>query len=212
MAGLVEQLQADALNQEVSVATLLRKVKVAAVKLRLDDTVDWANHELNGYTEEVPPYRIVRGQCKAFDPYRGWSVLGGSAEIVEALSKRAIGQAISSLEDVISGDNTELTITLSPAIVEGIRKANPGCHDVALHVSKGSILAIIDHVRNLVLDWALDLERAGILGDGLNFTATEQQLAVASPMNIQIDGPNARVNLGSTDYSVNSNDQATRGA
>jgi hypothetical protein len=98
MAGLVEQLQADALDQSISVSTLLRKVKVAAVKLRLPQTVDWADHELNGYTETFPPYRLMRGRCMGFSPYHGWSVVGGKAEIVEALSQRAVGEPISSLE------------------------------------------------------------------------------------------------------------------
>lgn len=205
MASLIEQLQADALDQSVAVTTLLRKVKVAAVKLRLNDTIDWAGHELNGYRSEVPDYRVVHGQCMGFDSYRGWTVVGGNAEIVEALSKRAVGQSMSSLEEVISSEGTELTITLSPKIVEGIRNSNPGCLDVALHISKASICAIVDHVRNLVLDWALDLEKAGIVGEGLNFSSGEKAKAANSSIEINIEGPNARVNLGSTDHSSNSN-------
>jgi hypothetical protein len=201
--GLVGQLQADALDQSVSVCTLLRKVKVAAVKLGLSDTVEWADNELKGYTENVPAYRMIRGRCKAFDPYQGWSVVGGKADVIEALSKRALGQSISSLEEVISSDKDDLMITIAPAIAESIISSNPGCRDVALFLSRGSIVSIIDHVRNMVLDWALDLEKAGIKGEGLTFSTTEQRRAEATPMNIQIDGANARLNIGSINHSSN---------
>ena len=203
MEGLVAQLQAEALDQSISVCNLLRKVKVAAVKLGLSDTVEWADSELRGYTKDVPTYRMVTGQCKAFDPYRGWTVVSGKAEIIAALSQRAIGQAISSLEDVVSGGSDNLSITVAPSIAEGIISSNPGCQDVALFLSRGSIVAIVDHVRNMVLDWALDLERAGIRGEGLAFSATEQKRAEAAPLNIQIDGANARLNFGSIDNSTN---------
>lgn len=203
MTGLVEQLQADALDQSVSVATLLRKVKVAAFKLQLSDTVEWADKELKGYSEDVPPYRMLRGRCMALDPYRGWTVVGGDPELIEALSQRAVGQPISALEEMCRDDAGEIIITLSPKVVHQIVKGNPGCHDVALHITEADLVAVVDHVRNLVLDWAIDLARAGIKGEGLSFSTTERQLATASHLNINIEGPNARLNLGSVDASTN---------
>lgn len=205
MTGLVEQLQAEALNPSVSVSTLLRKVKVAAVKLRLEDTVEWADKELKGYTESVPPYRIARGRCMGFNPYHGWSVVGGDAKVVDALSQRAIGQAISSLEELVTGEKDQLMISLPAKTANSIKSNNPACHDVALFISQADLTAMIDHVRNLVLDWALDLEKAGIMGEGLSFTPLEQQKAASTSMNIKIDGPNARLNIGSIDHSSNSN-------
>ena len=206
MTGLVQQLQADALDQSVSVSTLLRKVKVSAVKLGLSDTVEWADQELKGYKEEVPSYRMVRGRCMGLNPYHGWSVVGGDPKIVEALSQRALGQAISSLEELTTGDKDQLMVTLPPKTVNGITSSNPGCQDVAIFISQADVLAIVDHVRNLVLDWALNLEKAGIMGDGLSFTAVEQRRAEAIAMNIKIDGPNARLNIGSIDHSHNAAD------
>jgi hypothetical protein len=204
MAGLVEQLQADALDASVSVSTLLRKVKVAAVKLRLPDTVEWADSELKGYREEVPAYRLIRGRPKGLSPYHGWSVVGGTAKVIDALSQRAVGQPVSALEHLIEGDDDgDLIVTLPPSVVNGITSTNPGCHDVALFISRADVVAVVDHVRNLVLDWALDLEKAGIMGEGLTFSASERERAAATSMNINIDGANARLNIGSIDHSNN---------
>ena len=81
MPGLVEQLQAQALDMSVGVSTLLRKVKVAAVKLKLADTVHWADAELNGYTDPVPPYRMIVGRSMARDHYIGWHAIVGPPEL-----------------------------------------------------------------------------------------------------------------------------------
>lgn len=202
MSGLVEQLQADALDQSVPVSTLLRKVKVAAVKLQLSDTVDWADSELKGYDEQVPAYRVMSGRCMGLDAYRGWSVVGGDPKVVETLSMAPVGQPISGLEEICVGEGA-LIIPLPRAIVQGIIDENPRCRDVAVHVTRAEVVTVVDHVRNLVLDWALDLERAGIKGEGLTFSTTEQKAAATAHLNIQIDGPNARLNVGSVDMSAN---------
>ncbi|MBA4043590.1 MAG: hypothetical protein C0471_04105 [Erythrobacter sp.] len=67
MVGLVEELQRDALDTNVRVDQLLRKVKLAAVKLGLSDALLWVDEELNGYQdrEELPDYRKTRGQTIA---------------------------------------------------------------------------------------------------------------------------------------------------
>jgi hypothetical protein len=73
MLPLVLQLQADALNSDVSVSDLLLKAKVVATKLDLTDFLQWIEHELNGYTDknEVPMYRKIRGRAQAYNTYYG---------------------------------------------------------------------------------------------------------------------------------------------
>lgn len=203
MTGLVEQLQADALNEAVSVSTLLRKVKVAAVKLQLSDTVEWADNELNGYDEKVPPYRVMGGRCMGLDAWGRWKLVGGDPKIVDLLSHSPIGQPISGLEEICSHEGGDLIVPVPRTIAQGIIDANPGCCDVALHVTRAEVISVVDHVRNLVLDWALDLERAGIKGEGLSFSPSEQKTAAASHLNIKIEGANARLNVNSVDVSSN---------
>lgn len=179
MAGLVEQLQREALNPTVPVSSLLRKVKVAAVKLKLGTIEGWVENELKGYDDEVPPYRVVVGTPKAYFPYRGWGSIGGDAKGVAALSRMPLHQSMSSLEDLVSRDKgNNLIVPYSAEIVETLNDdSDVPAIKMALHVDGSSVVAIIDAVRNLVLDWALELEKAGIVGTDVSFDTKEQARA-----------------------------------
>ena len=74
MQSLVEQMQAEALDRSVMVSDLLRKAKVVASKLDLLRILTWTDAELNGYKpgQDVPDYRILRGEVCEFNPARGW--------------------------------------------------------------------------------------------------------------------------------------------
>ena len=52
---------------------------------------------------------------------------------------------------------------------------------MAIHLSTSQLHGLLDAVRNLVLDWALQLERAGINGDGMSFNKDEKILAHSAP-------------------------------
>jgi hypothetical protein len=45
----------------------------------------------------------------------------------------------------------------------------------AIRLSKVHIIGIFDAVRNLTLDWSLQLEQAGVLGENMSFTLTEKR-------------------------------------
>lgn len=187
----------------VAVSTLLRKVKVAAVKLQLPDTIQWVDAELSGYSDPVPSYRMISGRSMARDHYIGWQPIVAPTQILDGLRKRALGQSVSALEHLLADDNNNLMLPYPPNVVSALRQFNSDLSEAALFISKPHIAAIVDKVRNLVLDWSLDLEKAGITGDGLSFSAREKSVAASSHINIQIDGSNARLNIGSEDNSFN---------
>ena len=54
-SGLIEEIQREALDASVSVGGLLRKVKLAAAKLRLAKVEQWVDSELKGYGERIAP-------------------------------------------------------------------------------------------------------------------------------------------------------------
>jgi hypothetical protein len=57
------------------------------------------------------------------------------------------------------------------------------------HVSRSAVNGIIDAVRNMVLDWCLQLEKDGILGEGLVFSAKEKEVAAHSNYTINYNAP-----------------------
>ena len=73
MSSLVQQLQQDALDQNVPVADLLRKAKFVATKLAVEEEIEWIESELNGYSnqDETPPYRRMMGVPKALNTTQG---------------------------------------------------------------------------------------------------------------------------------------------
>ncbi|UEQ85921.1 hypothetical protein [Rhizobium sp. AB2/73] len=124
MVGLVEEIQADALNDSIPVSTLLRKVKVAAVKLKLAAVENWVDMELTGYSGDLPDYRKLKGQPKAYNPIRGqWiPILDPDPEIQAVLSEGSTWQSIAEIEDLLKQDSKGmLQKALPPEIISVIR-------------------------------------------------------------------------------------------
>lgn len=51
----------------------------------------------------------------------------------------------------------------------------------AMYIGHSQLIGILDRVRNLVLSWALELERAGIMGSEFSFTPEEKAKAREAP-------------------------------
>ncbi|RRN75989.1 hypothetical protein [Agrobacterium deltaense] len=184
MPGLVEEIQRDALDDQVPVSTLLRKAKLAAAKLQLPAVEEWVNHELNGYGQHpVPPYRQIRGVPKAFNPYNGWIPIMGVPKLMEAVSKANNGQGIAAIEDLLKdSENDTFHQPLSPQMIHALNKnADIAFGEMANFVGRGVLVGIIDKVRNMVLDWAIELEKSGVKGEGMSFKQEEKIAAQSNP-------------------------------
>lgn len=181
MASLILELQADCLDSKATVSFLLRKALVVSKKLGVPDIEAWIEQELNGYSHEVPPYRRVKGQVKARNPYMGWiPVTFTDDEEAEILSHQNLGQPISELEDLVKGDESQtLNIYYSDFIQNALNKANGTDFRCALQVSSAKVKSALDAVRTRVLEWALSLEKQGILGEGMTFSKEEKAAAAA---------------------------------
>lgn len=180
---LVLHLQGDALNREVSISDLLRRAKVVATKLGVKEALIWIDHELNGYVgvsaEELPHYRKLKGQPRYFNPYHGWMpLLSDDPEMTELLSSAYLAQSTGSLETIVQGKkNDNLTLPYADALKLLILKHIGVATDAVMKISPSAVWMIVDNVRNLVLNWTLELESAGVLGEGLRFTLTEKERA-----------------------------------
>src|SRR5262245_16715118 len=108
-AGLVEEIQKAAVDPDVAVSTLLRRVKLAAVKLKLDMVQDWVELELNGYPNKasLPEYRKVAGTAVAREAFTGWQLLM-LAENTEFLRTASVGDPVGSIEAVLARDDGDL--------------------------------------------------------------------------------------------------------
>lgn len=184
---LVAQLQRDALDRSVPVSDLLRKAKVVAVKLDLPEFLKWVDQELNGYDGEVPEYRTVDGQPKAFNPYRGWiPIVCQDPREQRVISKRAVCSSIAELEHVCRG-NGKLHMPFSAEMLHRMNKnANISFGEMTLFVDQSLVKGILDAARNTVLEWSLKLEKAGIMGEEFSFSPQEKERAHTHSVNINI--------------------------
>lgn len=183
--GIVLELQKECLDSHTSVADILRKAKVIAVKLDLKELVDWIDKELNGYVDDslldLPEYRKGRGSPKFFNPYRGYCpIIVGEGQYGDIISTVFLAQGVSALEDLAKDKKSDTLIyQYPPALQSSLQEQMEFAMECSLHFSRNQIRATLDYVRNRVLDWALELEKRGILGEDLSFDDSEKKEAQA---------------------------------
>lgn len=204
MATIVEKLQQAALDKNTPVNDLLRRVKFVAAKLGLGSVEQWVEQELNGYESAPPDYRRVHGTPFALTPFRGWEPIGG---YVDSLSRRTIGEPVSALEALLASTKSggTLQIRYPDKISEKLDRSND-VHggNYCLQISPSELERILDRVRTLVLDWALNLEKAGIMGSQDSFDSAEKVKAQAASTTINIGHIGSLVgNLGHGNVSGN---------
>jgi AbiTii len=205
MPGLIEEIQRDAFDQNIPVSALLRKVKAAASKLNLPPTEKWVEQELNGYDEAPPDYRELNGRPKALNPYHGWiPIIFDNDHLNDMLATCSVRQSVASLEALIKrNEGSFVQFPIAPGMVVELNKVmNVSFGTMAVHLSTSQIHGLLDAVRNLVLEWALKLERAGISGEGMSFNKEEKQLANTVPTTFNIGSIGSMIgNLGSQNSS-----------
>lgn len=178
MEGIVLELEREALDENVSIEVLLRKAYLVARKLKLTDFEEWINNEQNGYVGEVPEYRMIGGEYKALNPYRGWIPVVLPANVAKVIAKVPLHNSISSLCDVYNTSEGSISFTVGAEITEFLNSSSDGFDTkFSFHSSRSEIYRIISTVRNKILDWALLLEENEIFGEGMTFTEKEKEIA-----------------------------------
>jgi AbiTii len=206
--SLIEQLQAEATQRSVPITDLLRKAKLAGAKLGRIDLIAWVDHELSGYLDiagsELPTYRQVKGEIKFRNPYKGWQSVGLHVEMPFV---HPIGEIVG----LISNDSGYVMASVPTEFADKIRRELGVNVDVRFHASCSAFEAVVEGIRNAVLDWAVKLELAGVRGDGISFSPAEAQRAQS--VNINIGSIGNAVGLGAFgDYaSISGTIQADSG-
>lgn len=179
MASLIEELQRGALDSNVRVGDLLRKAKTIAIKLDLPEFEEWVQNELHGYPTSpvVPKYRILVGQVKGRNPYHGWQPVNFTDTVIEEkFSKRHVYDTVAEMESLVAnaGDR-DLTLPLSAEAKHILRDATGFDFDFQIVVPVSALVGILDAIRNTLLDWSLKLEKLGVKGEGMSFSAAERE-------------------------------------
>lgn len=176
------ELQKDALNNSYDTTSLLRKALVVSKKLGVEEVEGWLNQELNGYTDPedaLPKYRELHGTLKANNPVRGLIPFRvRSPELSHELCRRRVPHSMAELESTIASNDSGILLMNYPAeIRDHLMQVMDLPMEPFLEVRINQLCAIVDSVRSEILNWALELEKRGVKGEGMTFSNDEKQAA-----------------------------------
>lgn len=181
MSGIISELQQDALSKDIDILSLLRKAYLVARKLNLKEFEQWIEQEQNGYkTADVPSYRVLYGEVKAWNPYHGWIPVIFNDDL--GLNKHNARDSVANLVSLCNSESEDCLVNFSTKISNALSESTDFQTKYSLQISKNQIYNIIEQVRNKILDWSLTLEENGIIGEGLQFSAEEKNIAKTNPI------------------------------
>ena len=115
MDSVVLELQKEITKSDCDIVSALRRAHIVASKLGLKDFDQWIVNELNGYKsqDDIPEYRTVPGQLKAFNPYSGWiPVLLNNPEIENLICRPKMANSISEISALCKGTDSTIVMSL----------------------------------------------------------------------------------------------------
>ena len=209
---LLRQLQDDAINPTVDITTLLRKARILAARLKNKEFEQWVKYEMDGYPNEtpLPEYRVLSVNAKA-------SLMIGYAQLPSALVMASLipekfrvwatttflRSSISELASLITSAQShslccpwpqEIAVKYGASGYGGRGRVRAQCLRAWQEISPGSIVAIIETVRNRLLEFVLQIELAAPdAGEAVGSEPPLPQETVHQIFNTYISGGTAHV-------------------
>ena len=180
--SFVSQILEDLVKDSTSLSEVMLRCRIVASRLGLDEMGSWIDRELKGYGEvaEVPPYRTKQGLPQAYNPYHGWQpIMSKDKDFLSTISKAPIGSPISIIERDAKNSCKQSQIEFGWSaehrnILSSMLDFNT---NVRLLLNPSAPLEIYETVRQLLIDWLLELEKAGVAADDAVASQSELQAA-----------------------------------
>jgi hypothetical protein len=184
MTSLVLELQSRAQQSDAQLPELLRRAKVLASKLGIDEARGWIDLETDGYPEGaiLPSYRVLPCELRAFNIARGeWQPMrwDESNILQQYFSLALMRDPIALVQEYARGKNVQQAELTQDDVDHLLRLGNEHMARVrmARFFSRANFVGILEGVRTKILDWTLALEKRGVLGDGMTFDESDRQRA-----------------------------------
>ena len=171
--SLLQNIQNDAINENVDISTLLRKCKVLASRLGNEEFKLWVEHELNGYSSinEVPQYRILTVESVghffgiAGNEIKNAPIAASSLpkKYQEFVNTEYLIKPISYYYSLIKDGNSSKSLQ-SLWSAEFIKYCsdklydNMYCGSAWKIIPFNAIVTLVDTVRNRILSFSLEIE------------------------------------------------------
>lgn len=172
--SLLIEIQSLSVSSDNRITDLLRKCKILAARLGNKDFDQWIDNELSGYKskEHLPDYRILHSvELKGHfgGPFGSGlrnAIIAPSCfdeELREFVSSEYLMQGISTYEELLRNDSDgQFHSTLPADLIAHYSERmyeNMSCLEAWKVIPRGSIVGLVDVVRNRVLSFALEIEK-----------------------------------------------------
>ena len=206
--SIVLQLQSLASDPNSNIEELLNKSLLVARKLKIKEFRKWCELELEGYEKNtLPEYRKFRGQLKVFNPYHGFQTFIIPDDLDEVVTSISINLSVGEINNLLKQDGDSFENVISNQAKRQLMSLQGG-YDLEPRVifKRSQLLGITSKLRNIILNWSLQLEEDGILGKGLKFSDKEKEAAMSvNHFNIQnLQGVAGTISGG----TINQNNQS----
>lgn len=163
MSKAFNHLRQELFRTNCDVVLALRIAHTIAKKHRMIDFDAWIQNELNGYKcniNELPDYRKIKGNIKAFNPVYGWvPYIFEDTELENLFSTATMYEPISSIVQMCKDEKNNIyTFRYRSDIHKKLEEQAdaPMGLDIQLHVNMAHINAIVESVKNRLIEWVIE--------------------------------------------------------
>jgi hypothetical protein len=176
--SLLREIQDAAIATDQPLATLLRRAKVLAARLDNPLLGEWVDHELNGYPDDatLPPYRARRPVLVVGD-FSGlrWKADRSPISALAVPPEYRNGplfyfqftEPVAVYEELLRTEPADFTEPWPSEALALLQQPEPwpctpaitACVGAWRVLPRGDVIAVVDGVRNRLLDLVLELER-----------------------------------------------------
>lgn len=200
-SGLLIQIQTDALDESISVATALRKCLVLGGETGSAELRDWARRELEGYagTDPVPEYRVILAPLKVDGIAGNYQVTGEqiAPSRIPDFARNVVSERLElrygagSLEALLQQADIKLQPPGASDLVR-LMNAQDGTMIVSLYwgVSHAAIHGTLDQIRTALTRLVVELKDS--MGDDDVIPDAD---AASQAVNVVINGQGSSVQI-----------------
>lgn len=181
--SIVLQLQSLASDPNSDIEELLNKALLVSRKLKIKEFREWCELELEGYGgKELPTYRKFKGQLKVVNPFHGYQPFIIPAELDEIVTAIEVHYSVGEINNLLKQEGDSY-INVLPNEMKQILMEMQRSQGIQLEpkviFARTQLMGVITKIRTIILNWSLQLEDDGILGEGLKFTKQEKEAAMS---------------------------------
>lgn len=172
---LIYQIQNEYENEKDVYNLLIAGIKLAQ-KLNFKNVEHWLYLELNGYNDnhELPDYRKISPEIKAFNPYMGWEPLNiYDQNIANSLKFCSIDMSLPNILNLLRFNNQSIEFIFCKEVENTLYdyiNYDFSDYKISCIINRSDFENILNLTKNNILDFTIELQKR-------NFNSIDQNLS-----------------------------------